>query len=558
MTQLEIFNWAYSNYKKEFENNRDDYLFKKGINSKKYPHNSIRMIEVKCEIEEDWILAIEKGLIYIAKAIKEDRQFIRNDGDVLPIEKIRRVSKDSITDLSKHSNYITKVPEEETENVVPEKLLMIKRENDYAIYENRVVYTTLLYLKDFVSSRLDKIKEATNKYDGGCKIRKQIDLGYRSIDFELNLAEVRKNDPIFVENNSHLDKIQRLDMILNDILLLLKTTLMVEVSKAPLVKRPVTKTNVLKMNTNFKEALAVFDYVCAYNKPGYTITEEEKVICPLNAEQENSFNDIIQLSSFLVYIYNNHLEEELKESFILEEKRRKKIKEDEILEKIKELLGKAKNSDKELGEYLYMLEEGYRILEERVEEAKRESQEIIARCEKTIEEYTERHQEMLNEINRKHAEDIAQIHAEHDQALQDAYDDYFKKLGEANEIHAAEISQKDEQITNLTTEVETLTTTLETKEKEFTEEKERLTEELNLANAELLAIRLKDPKNKVKAKDYITKERFDELESEKEALDKFFKKAWNETKKDIRKKHLMISNIGKNKKGGDNKDGKVS
>ena len=44
---------------------------------------------------------MEKGLVHIEKAIKEERQFIRSNGEVLPIEKIKHVSKESIEHLAK-------------------------------------------------------------------------------------------------------------------------------------------------------------------------------------------------------------------------------------------------------------------------------------------------------------------------------------------------------------------------------------------------------------------------------------------------------------------------
>src|SRR5574344_1467889 len=128
MEQLDYFYRAFEAYKKELANNRENYLFKKGANSKKSPDDFLSIISIDCVIEEDWILAIEHGMPFIAKAIKEDRQFIRNEGETLPIEKIRKVSKDSVVDLAKHSNYITKLPSSPQENIIPEKLLMVKRE----------------------------------------------------------------------------------------------------------------------------------------------------------------------------------------------------------------------------------------------------------------------------------------------------------------------------------------------------------------------------------------------------------------------------------------------
>lgn len=551
MDQNDIFYRAFRAYRNEFEGNRDDHLFHKAVNARKNPNDFLEMTFYDVRIEEDWILAIEKGIDYIGKAIREDRQFIRNEGEVLPIERIRRVSKDSISDLAKHSDYITKLPENPDDNLIPEKLLMIKRENDYLIYENRVVYTTLSYLKDFISERLEKIKEVTNKYDGKCQIRKKVDLGYRKIDFMMNFEETRNNDPIALAKNGHQNLLKRLDRILNDVLILLKTPLMQELSKAPLVTRPVQKTNVLKMNTNFRESLYVFDYVCAYNKPGYSIEKKTERIAPLSADQEDLFTDIIQLSSFLTYMCNHALGPELEERFLEEEKRRKKLAEDELLARIAALMEKARKSGKEIGEYLALLEDGYRILEERLEEAKKEM--VLLE---------QKHQKEMEELKATHQEEIKQIEAEHQEEISRIYEENEAAIAELRQAHEGELSSLRESLTSAyEARLNDAKTREEGLEKELEEAKKvrddavkaktEAEEALSLCRVELLALRLKTGGKDIDPNDYTSKERFDQLEMEKELLDRFFDKAWGCTKKAIRKKHLTIEKKPKKGKGGD-------
>ena len=548
MNQEELFYWAYTNYQKEFDGNRDDYLFKKGVNSKKYPNDFISMIKVKCEIDEDWILAIEKGLHYIAKAIKEDRQFIRNEGEVLPIEKIRRVNKDSIIDLSKHSNYITKVPED-GETVIPEKLLMTKRENDYSIYENRVVYTTLSYLKDFVASRLEKIKEAVNKYDGQFQIAKTIELGYRRVELNFSLTDVRKNDPITLAKNTAEDKIKRLDMILNGVLILLKTPLMQEVSKTPLVKRPIVKTNVLKMNTNFKETLNVFDYICAYNKPGYEIKETTEMIKPLTTEQQNDFSNLILLGAFMAYKENNRLTNELEKAYKAEAKRRQAIIDEETLKRIDELMNKARKSEKDIGQYLLALENGYKILENRLEDAKEELQNKIDEYEKKIEEINNTHQKEIDDLNKYHQDELNDLRSElleqfqeERQALIDAHQKEVEEMKSSFESTLnnkdQQISSQEEDIASKKEEINKLTKEKEEEASAHEAEKKDLEEKLGVVNAENLAMRIETKKDNIDPKDFTSQERFDELERNMALLDDFMKKSWKLAKKEIRKQQM--------------------
>ena len=117
-----------------------------------------------CKINEDWVKAIEEGLEFVEKAVAEERQFIRTNGEVVPIEKVKKVSKDSVEHLAKHSEMITHVPENEGDLLVPDKLYMVEKLSDYAVYENRFLYMMLVYIRDFIEFRLGKIETLRRTY----------------------------------------------------------------------------------------------------------------------------------------------------------------------------------------------------------------------------------------------------------------------------------------------------------------------------------------------------------------------------------------------------------
>jgi hypothetical protein len=606
MEELDYFYRAYEGYKKEFALSREDALVKKTVRGEKNADDAITMIKTTCTIEEDWIVEIEKGLVYIGKAIREDRQFIRNEGEVLPIEKIRKVSKDSVVDLAKHSDYITKLPENPEDNLVPEKLLMIRREDDYTVYENRVVYATLVYLKEFVASRLARILDAMNRYEGKCFLKKKIDLGYRIIDFTLSLNETRKDDPIARKESQCQAQIERISELLNDIVLLLRTHLMSEVSKAPLVNRPITKTNVLRMDTNFKESLAIFDYACAYDKDGFTITKTEERISPLPAKEMDEATDLVSLTSFLAYEANNHLEPELHERFLLEEKRRKDVSDEELLSRLHALKDKIAKSGKEMDEYLLLLEEGTALLEKKLAEAKDVLQAKIDEYEKKIKDLNEAHAKAIEELKRQHQEVIDAMIASHEKEiaeLDEAHKAEMDKLAESKEAEKAALkAESDKTIEGLKVTIEAdeksiaeLNGSIDSFKKEAADAKmeasqkiqlaeeesaravaegkaasekasaeakdayEKATseaekkaeekvaealEEKELAQAELKAMRVSAGKDE-KPADYTSRERFEELEKEKKILDKFFDLSWKATKKAIRKE--LLGNPSKDK-----------
>jgi chromosome segregation ATPase len=317
----------------------------------------------------------------------------------------------------------------------------------------------------------------------------------------MNLVENRRNDPITVANNGYQEKIQQLDSILNEVLILLKTPLMQEVSKSPMVSRPITKTNVLKMNTNFKESLALFDYICAYDKAGYSVTKKEKKIYPLSEAQENSFNDVIQLVSFLSYQYNNGLEKRLADAFKKESDRRLHLKDEELLARIEELKAKAKRNPTENAEYIMQLEQSYDVLKRAVSDAKEETEATKAEAESKIEELNEAHETEKEELKA---------------ALEDKVRSLEEELAQANER-------------------------LETEKKASEALAAELNEKIDLLSTELLSSKLYAKDKSINLFDFTTRERFTKLEEEKKILDRFFEKAWRATKKEIRKKHYDFS-----------------
>lgn len=522
------------------------------------------MMVVECQIDEDWIKIIERGLPFVGRAIKEDRQFIRNEGEVLPIEKIRKVSKDSVTDLAKHTDYITKLPDKPGDTLIPEKLLMVQRENEYAIYENRVLYAALSYLKDFIVTRLDRINEASNKYEGKCYLKKNVDLGYRSVDFLMSIKDVRKDDPIAIKKNKYHDLMDRLNSLLNDVILYLRTPLMVSVSKAPLVTRPITKTNILRMDHNFRESLLMFDCISGYNKPGYTITKSEKIIKPLPDDIQDDYIQIILLSSFLAYEYNNGIKDDLSAAFLLEEEKRKTIREDELLKRIASIKEKAKAKGQSLEQYVVLLEDGYAVLKERIGKAKEVLEKTIAEYEGKIDDINKAHEEETAKLNEKHEKeinDLEDVHskemdelknqqAEEITKLKDSYQSQITELmANAEAEKAALVASHEKEVNSLSSDLEqargdnktlqdgkkATEEAMESLKKETSAQVEETNKRYDLAKAEAMTLRIGDKKGP-DPDDFSDRERFMQLEAEKKVLDEFFERSWKETKKNIKKK----------------------
>ena len=538
MKALDTLYEAYQNYKKLCITDHDtSRFFLAYMNIKDRDSEDLVSIFSVCHIEQDWVDAIEKGLPFFEKAIKEERQFIRNDGEVLPIEKIRKTSKDSIQDLAKHANYIThEAPDNLETEVLPDKMLMIQKESDFAIYENRVLYAALMYLKDFVASRLVEIKETTNTYLVKQHIKKIIDMGSRKIHIDLDYDESRVNDPLLTDKNHEKDVIDRLDEILTGILALLKTPLMREVSKAEMVSRPIAKTNILKMNRNFRESLACFEYIANYQGKGFTIEHVEKSLIPYTKAMNESYTELLIMLSFLNYMYANNISQQLKEDLEAIYAEREKQKNNELLAKLRNFHATAETKEQTMNEFLIAFEQGYRILEERNDELELEHKESEIRREKELADIEEKHLDEIDEINEQNAQKIKEAERDFNQRLTEYKNQMEDELRQGKENAALELEEYKEQFRDHIKQMEAENAAIKAKEA-------AQIEKIASLEAQLLNNSIKN--GDAKAIDFNSEEAFDQLEQLKKDFDAFYEKAWKEAKKQIRRDILFAR---KNKK----------
>jgi hypothetical protein len=561
MNSVDIFYRAFTEYKKLIAQDKDSLAMQRFARSlNKVQHENLQIIYYECTIKEDWIIALEKALPFLEKAIKEDRQFIRNNEDILPIEKVRKTSRQSIQDLSKHSDYITRKPDANNPaNITPDKLMIIRKENDYTVYENRVLFTTVMYAKEFIESRLEVIKDAITKYEGKSMVHKKLDIGDRALDIQIQLHETRKNDPYALEKSKAEALLIRIENIFTVILSYLKMPLLSKFTKVELVKRPITKTNVLKINLNFKNTLALYDYLVDYNEPGYTLHRFEESLLPLSNQAVDDYTHAALLLSFITYQFGHRISDRLSKAYFEEEERRQKEKEERLLEQLKSIHLSIQDSGKTLDQYLLMFEEGYRVIEKRVEFLKREMKELVIAQQKELLELNHQHDLAQEHLKQQHLQDLSNQVALHQTELKDLHSKQQQAIEALNTEHESAL---DELVTNHQETLTTLQSTMDAKIqvmkdtylgkeaelnlkldenrqliKEQQEQQDALQVERDIFKGELLVYKTKSG-SELNIDDFTSKERFLELERIRNAYARIFSKSWQATKKAIRKEIL--------------------
>lgn len=408
-----------------------------------------------CHIEEDWVEYIETHLPYVEKAIKEERQFIRREGETVDIGKAKRVSRDSVEHLARHSEMITHLPEED-EMLIPDKIYITENTSNYTVYENRFLYLLLTFMSDFVEMRYSKIAELGNAYHAELQTHKQVTMGKRTVELELRFCEQAKADPYALTKEGESTMLERVEAIRVILSMLLMTPLMKEVAKAPLISPPITRTNVLRMDNNFKYAVELYDYLVAYVGDGYTIEHKTVEQKPFSDELESEMDELVALTSFLAYRYGSEVGDLLEQRYLAEELARQQAAEQMRREKLEQLKERAHQSGEDMEAYLLALEEqnkqlsshaqSLRVATEALQksvdrEAQKQAAVYFAQCEQ---KFAQQREAVLAECEQK----LAQKDAEVEELLQskqsaDAIADGLRARVHALEYRLGEVPPTD-------------------------------------------------------------------------------------------------------------------
>lgn len=560
MNYLDIYYRALIDYRKNTADFRDCINQRLSAAKANAKDDNITITRKICSVDRDWVEAIEKGLVHVEKAIREERQFIRSNGEIIDIEKVKNVSKDSVEHLARHSNLISRY--EEGEDVVPDRLYTVERLSDFAVYENRFLYMLLCYLRDFITVRYNKILELEHTYNGSMSMNKTIVMTKRSLAFEIKMQEERKDDLYLKKQSESRDIIVRIGNQLKLVLAFLATPLMQEVAKAPMLKPPITKTNVLRMNHDFRGALALYEFISAYDKPGYTAEESVSVQSPLRLDVADEMAEIVMMTSFLTYEHGLNLKGELQIEYDKEEERRKEEEKKKLLDQLRALRHRIRESGENPEEYMLMLEKTNKMLledRERLFTAKQEidslKEEIaglerdkktlsgeITRLGDDIEELKKNHSAQLDSINKTNEDERTRMVNVYDEKIAQMDAQATKKdaqhkneIDELTQKGVRDVEEAKEAFKGRISDLEATCQGKDAAYKELEGEFDALTEKYRLATARLTALR-HEKGLKHDIDDFSGEEAFKELEEELSVFVEFFKKQWGITKKTIRKK----------------------
>ena len=186
---------------------------------------------------------------------------------VVKVEKAKKITVASVKDLARHTNYISKL-NEKTKDIEPKKILDIRNEETYNIYENRFLYSLIYTMNKFILEKEDLLNEleVNNKkvleYKADTTtLKEKVDISLKITSTSIPNDDTNKNIEEEIENIK-----QRIKRVKEYITSWQRSEMVKALDKAhiTLINSQVKKTNIILKNPNFQIAVKLWDYLRNY------------------------------------------------------------------------------------------------------------------------------------------------------------------------------------------------------------------------------------------------------------------------------------------------------
>ncbi len=222
----------------------------------------------------DWLDEIEKACPFVDDIVRHPKVTLTKDERVVEVERAKKITVDSIKDLAKHSDYINDVVDDE---VKISKILDVRNEETYNIYENRFLYTLIKDLDSFIYEKEKELEDLDLADDKVLEYSSTTISGDEKVDIELRVAASKQTEGDYGKLKSLVDKEKhRIARVKEYIKSWFRSDFFKELEKlhTPLINPPVKPTNVILKNPNFQVAVKLWEYIRNYGKNDELVQKE--------------------------------------------------------------------------------------------------------------------------------------------------------------------------------------------------------------------------------------------------------------------------------------------
>ena len=265
---------------KEIKDTRDDFL--KNVDSE-MDYRSLFQSDL---LVFDWVDEMEFACPYIDIIVRNPKLTLIQEKNVVKVERAKRVNVDSVKNLAKNTHYINKIKDDQS--VEPKKILEVRNEETFNIYENRFLYTLIDDMARFIRDKeqilnhFELIENKRMEYAATTKAAGE------KIHIEVAISsESLPNQKIDKKLEEEIKKVKkRLKRIKDYISSWYHSPMMKQLEREHVkpIKPPLKKTNITLKNPNFRIAARLWDFIRAYD-----LDEKE------NNQNNTNLNDSIEL-----------------------------------------------------------------------------------------------------------------------------------------------------------------------------------------------------------------------------------------------------------------------
>ena len=211
-----------------------------------------------CVSDTTWIDMVEECIPYLDNIIRNPRRFIVQEENIVPIEKAKVVTEESIRHLAQHTSMIQEVHDDGT--VIPLKLLNVYREETVDLYENRFIKSLVDNLYTFVNNKLSE-SDQRSYANVDSEVTYQGIMKKKGEEVNINVTMTSKKETeVDASKDGHsLD--ERIEHIKDIVSAFRSSTFIKSLKESSPVRSPIRKTNVILKEQNFIKALELWEYL---------------------------------------------------------------------------------------------------------------------------------------------------------------------------------------------------------------------------------------------------------------------------------------------------------
>ncbi len=345
-------NEIYKYISKKYSQRRNTKLYNSILKALEFGRNKLaqNFFEQSLTINTDWIDAIQEGLMAMYKIIDKPKLSLKDERELVKVEKAKRVDAVAVRHLSTHTQYIKVVRDDGS--VVPSQVMTRELLEEKAIYENRFLYSLLQRIKSFVGKRYNVlVKFAKVKNDTSLAFSSSFQYGKADVDCRFNI-DVKTQKEVKDGEVDNQKVLARLEKLRQQIMVIEASPFMNLMKKAKRVYPPIQKTNIFMSNPEYSTCYNLWLILSSYETVGYSVNIIEKQL-PFDNDY---YKDLAKLvaASVQVMLVNN----EIRDAFYTQiEPSRKTQKEFKVQKSTKFLTNvfdsKKQASTKDINAYYY-------------------------------------------------------------------------------------------------------------------------------------------------------------------------------------------------------------